>query len=421
MKTLQILDIVYFLVSKYQYEQINLSSNQKEFWLFNAKRERFNLIRLSSESMNDYKMNKDAIMNEAQRLSSLYKIKPSVLSIHFTDEDAVAYFEPDFMQAQVNETVLSPILKDEFKGIEHAIKPATKDLKDELVDRQKMFTDLNQKKVASQKAANRKQRVRNQEMTWTKVIILLNIILYSVRLLIEAKSGQVQSVIVMGAIYKPLIYGSHEWWRIIASGFTHFDFIHILANMWALMQVGHMIEKVYGKKQMLFIYFTSIVTSSLLSLVTSQGSTITAGASGGIFGLIGALTVYLFTSGLYKVPAVRASMIRTITINLMISLLPSISMFGHLGGLVGGVLAAMFVSQAEVLKSAKISSAVSLVFIIVSMFTFSLMGDEKFFPLNPKLDHAMIETYEELGLNKHANKLDLNLKAYYESIGETFK
>lgn len=50
MKTLQILDIVYFLVSKYHYEQINLSSNQKEFWLFNAKRERFNLIRLSSES-----------------------------------------------------------------------------------------------------------------------------------------------------------------------------------------------------------------------------------------------------------------------------------------------------------------------------------------------------------------------------------
>lgn len=166
--------------------------------------------------------------------------------------------------------------------------------------------------------------------------------------------------------------------------------------------VGHMIEKTYGKKQMLFIYFTSIVTSSLLSLVTSQGSTITAGASGGIFGLIGALTVYLFTSGLYKVPAVRASMIRTITINLMISLstvnqyvwtLRWFNWWDSCGD--------VCITSRSFKISEDFICSVTCVYNCKYVY-FQSNGDEKFFPLNPKLDHVMIETYDEIGLSKHA-------------------
>jgi membrane associated rhomboid family serine protease len=128
-----------------------------------------------------------------------------------------------------------------------------------------------------------------------------------------------------------------EWWRVGTAAFLHANALHILFNMYALWLLGRALESYIGTGRFLAIYVVSGISGSAGALLITNPNTATVGASGAIFGLMGALFV-LERRG---VPLV-GPILPVLLINLVISLAyPGISIGGHIGGLVGGILAAL--------------------------------------------------------------------------------
>jgi rhomboid protease GluP len=109
--------------------------------------------------------------------------------------------------------------------------------------------------------------------------------------------------------------------------------------MWALYVVGSQVENYFGKIKFLIIYFGSIIVSSLVSLVFLDISTISAGASGAVFGLFGALLYFGYNYRAYLGNVLIRQILPVIILNIFIGFVtPGINNAAHLGGLMGGIL-----------------------------------------------------------------------------------
>lgn len=133
---------------------------------------------------------------------------------------------------------------------------------------------------------------------------------------------------------------NNQWWRLLTPMWLHAGVVHILMNMFMLRQVGVQLEQATGPVRYIVIYLGSAVMSMTGSAVFSAGS-ITVGASGAIFGLIGAFLAELISNChlLTTKEAVCAfvQLSFTILINLALGLMPFVDNFAHLFGLIGGL------------------------------------------------------------------------------------
>ena len=130
-----------------------------------------------------------------------------------------------------------------------------------------------------------------------------------------------------------------QWYRLITSGFLHYGFIHLAFNMYALWILGGLIEKSVGRVPLAIVYFVSLLGGSLGALIISPDA-LTVGASGAIFGLMGAVLALGRSRGI----SIRNSpVLGVLVINLLLTfgLSSVISVGGHIGGLIAGFLAGM--------------------------------------------------------------------------------
>jgi len=135
-----------------------------------------------------------------------------------------------------------------------------------------------------------------------------------------------------------------QWWRIITSGFLHENLLHIGFNMYVLYILGQMLEPVLGRLKFGLIYGVALLTGSFGALLVSPHVP-TVGASGAVFGIMGAAAVEMRAR---KIPVMQSGVGGLILINLVISFaLPGISWGGHIGGLIGGAIAALLIQQGE--------------------------------------------------------------------------
>ena len=127
------------------------------------------------------------------------------------------------------------------------------------------------------------------------------------------------------------------WYRLVTSGFMHFGLLHIGLNMYFLYILGPMLERPLGRVRFLMLYVASLLAGSLGVVLLDSGG-ITAGASGAVFGLMGAAAVGLWRRGVNPFSTNLGSVL---LLNLFITfLIPGISVGGHPGGVVGGALCA---------------------------------------------------------------------------------
>lgn len=144
-------------------------------------------------------------------------------------------------------------------------------------------------------------------------------------------------LILLGAKYGPLIYDG-EIWRLITCAFLHGGILHIVCNMYMLYIIGPQIEQIYGKLKYIVIYLVSCITSSTFSLIINPDS-ISVGASGGIFGLMGALLAFALIERKNINKEYTMGLIKTIGINLVIGLVViNIDNAAHIGGFLGGAI-----------------------------------------------------------------------------------
>ncbi len=160
---------------------------------------------------------------------------------------------------------------------------------------------------------------------------------------IQGTGAAISVVYRMGAVHQPAVLDG-EWQRLIAAPFLHFGVLHLLMNGWAQWSLGTPIEFLVGSWRFLALWAGSALGASLTSLLFN-GTSVSAGASGAIFGLLGAFTTFIFfRKDILPQPvprALRNGVLATLLLNLMISFIPGIDMAAHAGGFVTGALMAV--------------------------------------------------------------------------------
>jgi membrane associated rhomboid family serine protease len=177
----------------------------------------------------------------------------------------------------------------------------------------------------------------------TFILIALNVVAFLAE--IASSNGGFTGVGSSTAVGDFGLYGigvaEGEWYRLLTGGFLHASFVHIAFNMFALFFLGRMLEPSIGTARFVFVYIASLFGGAFGALLLSGPDTFTIGASGAIFGLFGAAFVIARGRGF---DAVAGSIGVVLLLNLAISFgTPRISLGGHLGGLVVGVICALVI------------------------------------------------------------------------------
>jgi membrane associated rhomboid family serine protease len=140
-----------------------------------------------------------------------------------------------------------------------------------------------------------------------------------------------------GALNGPDVAGG-DYWRVVTAGFLHAGFFHLFFNMFSLWILGQLLEPAIGHVRFALIFLVSLLAGSFGALLVDP-NTLTVGASGGIFGLMGAAVVVMRNRGINPM---ESGLGLWIGLNLLITFaVPNISIGGHIGGLIGGALAAL--------------------------------------------------------------------------------
>ena len=177
----------------------------------------------------------------------------------------------------------------------------------------------------------------------TLTLIIINVIMYLITVIISGPGHIINSdinvLIFLGAKVNSLIKDG-EYYRLITSMFLHGGIIHLALNMYSLYIIGPLIEKLYGKIKFTLIYFIGGITASLFSYLFSPSVSI--GASGAIFALLGAALVFGIKMRKNIGKEFLRSIFSVIVINLIIGFsIPNVDNFGHLGGLIGGTITSL--------------------------------------------------------------------------------
>jgi membrane associated rhomboid family serine protease len=195
----------------------------------------------------------------------------------------------------------------------------------------------NRRRVAPPRIV-RRTSTRVTDAPVTKALIAANVAIYLITVVqgsgIDNPNG---SLFLKWALYGPAV-AHGDWWRLITAAFLHLNLIHIGLNMLALWWIGRAVEQYLGSARYLLLYFVSGLAGSAGALLLSPNA-VTVGASGAIFGILGSMLI-LEWQHTGKLGGQAASLIM---LNLVINFAyngtgGNISIGGHLGGLVGGIL-----------------------------------------------------------------------------------
>jgi membrane associated rhomboid family serine protease len=173
----------------------------------------------------------------------------------------------------------------------------------------------------------------------TKALVAINVAVYVAELVTGGGvNGTGSTIYLHGVLFGPLVEQG-DWWRLLTAAFLHYGPVHLILNMVGLYWFGSLLEERIGSARYLMLYLVSGLAGSAGALLWSNGFlTPTVGASGAIFGILGAGLVlerqrdYVF----------GGSALGVIIINFVLTFsISSISKGGHIGGLVGGIVCAL--------------------------------------------------------------------------------
>ena len=177
-------------------------------------------------------------------------------------------------------------------------------------------------------------------MCTTGLIVINVLVFFLLSLRGDTESGYF--MLQYGAMYEPLVTEGHEYYRLITSLFLHFGIQHLLNNMVMLGALGYQLENEIGRIKFLLIYFISGIGGNLCSLywnVSHGQHVISAGASGAIFGLMGAL-LYIVAVNRGRLGRLSGrGMLIMVALSLYFGLTSSgVDNSAHIGGLICGIL-----------------------------------------------------------------------------------
>ncbi|WAA10416.1 rhomboid family intramembrane serine protease [Fervidibacillus albus] len=342
--------IVYYLMSEKKYRMLNLSPNENEVWLENVFEKQHGVVKIvrtdldwSNWLRNDVERTK---RNGERIRQSFYKNRLNVFNLYITPLPPVDDYETALGWASSAGNERVKVYTSLF---------LTNDLSDSLADFEQFFGKLPidpvkdvyepyevdaVKKAVMQLASAEVKRERKifeaGKPFFTYFFLAVQVVLF---FLMELMGGSENPYVLLqfGAKFNPLIVEG-QWWRLITPMFLHIGIIHLLLNSLALYYLGTVVEKLFGRWRFLFLYLFSGFFGSLASFLFNP--TISAGASGAIFGCFGALLYFGLVYPHLFFRTMGMNILVLVGMNLLLGIIiPNIDMAGHVGGLIGGFLA----------------------------------------------------------------------------------
>ena len=220
-------------------------------------------------------------------------------------------------------------------------------------------------------------RQRSRDLV-VPTLIALNVLVFVVTV-VQAGSlgGNAAAPLFMQWALAPLTVADGQLWRLVTSGFLHFGPLHLAFNMLALWIIGRDLETVLGRGRFVTVYLVSLLGGSATVFLLENMRSLTAGASGAVYGLMGGLVVVLVR--LRRSPG---AVLGIIAINVVITFtLPGISIYGHLGGLVFGTAAtvAMVYAPPPRRVPVQVGAVVALIALVGAMI---LVSDLRYGPVS---------------------------------------
>ena len=235
-------------------------------------------------------------------------------------------------------------LRETMEEIKASLTP------EELAQRAKDFEEeFNRPLTEEEKAYIEEEKKRNSFLSFfiprkgfiaTPILIDINILVFIVMIAsgVGIMSPSTLSLLKWGADFGPLTL-TGDWWRAVTCNFIHIGAFHLLMNMYAFMYVGLLLEGLIGSRRMFMSYLLTGLCSAVFSLYM-HGETISAGASGAIFGLYGIFLAFLFFHRIAKEQrkALLTSILIFVGYNLVYGMKAGIDNAAHIGGLLSGFL-----------------------------------------------------------------------------------
>ena len=335
--------LLYYFIKIKNYNPVIVQGAKNEIWLENLS-EDIKIVRIvnnyihNNEQMEFDKFKTKRLVSKIKKKTFSFKMQ--VLNI-FTDLGE----NVDFQKTNQDDKTYKYINIKETDDLlnNQVIQTNFSDLKNNLEFKEEGFSlflkitnEINEK--------NREEAIKNDDIFAPKKIIVTYVIIGLLVLiyLLGLFTNNQDNFINMFAVYGPFIRKYHEYYRLLTGTLLHGGLFHLLSNCYALYIIGSQIESFYGKSKYLIIYLFSAITGSLLSITLANNASI--GASGAIFGLMGALLYFGYYYRVYIGSTWKQRILPVILLNLVIGLIvPGIDYFAHIGGLIGGVLISMAV------------------------------------------------------------------------------
>ena len=344
-KEVIIMNLVHYFVTEKNYNPVVVHGITDEIWLENMDSD-YKIIRIVSRYIHNdeqlgfnrfrskqitRKLKMKTLSFKMNVLSIFVNIGDNVHSLDKDDNGNLSVFIKQIQDVKNNPTIISvfPDIIEKTRHDEEGIELLFK-----------ITNDINS---TNEKKNQKLEKIFSPKVPFvTYILIALCIIMF----VVTGGGYSTQKLIHFGANVG-LLVKLGQYYRLVTCMFLHAGIMHILLNMYSLFIVGPRVEDFFGKWKFILIYFLSGISGSLLS-VGLNGDVVSVGASGAIFGLFGALVYFGYSYRGYIGAMVKSQIVPVVAYNLVMGfLIPGIDMWGHIGGLVGGLMVANMLGTIE--------------------------------------------------------------------------
>ena len=355
---LTIMSLINYFITEKNYNPMIIHGVRDEIWLENLTEE-YKIVRIVSHHIH----NKEQLDFDKFKLNRIVKqVKKKTLSLRikvlniYTDIEDEKILSNDDVLINKEEDINSPKLIDAFPNIVEKTKRDENGLEYFI----KVTDNINKRNEAK---SNEAEKIfKRKKPTVTYGIIFICILMFILMYIFGNGSEDNYTLLLFGANLDVLTKGG-DYYRLVTSMFLHIGIWHLFVNMYSLYVLGKEVENTLGRRKYLIIYLLSGIAGSILSLAFNH-NIICAGASGAIFGIMGAILYFGYYYRAYLGSTIINSILPVIILNLIIGFLDTgIDNAAHIGGLVGGILLTMTLGIPD--KSNKVSKINGLILTII--------------------------------------------------------
>ena len=341
---LLIMNLVHYFITEKDYNPVILHGVNDEIWLENLEND-YKIVRIVSHYIHNDEQLKFDRFKLKKILGNLKKktfsINMPVLSIYTDVGEDVDLIDNENNILSILVRNISDIKNDSLVKVFPDIVEKTHHDEKGVELFVKISDDINKDSFEKSKKVEKIFSMKQPIITYG--IIAICALMFVMTYIFGNGSNDSMTLIKFGANASWLVRNG-EYYRLFACMFLHAGIIHLLCNMYSLYVIGPQVESFYGKLKYLFMYIFSGICGSILSLAFASNNSISVGASGAIFGLLGSILYFGYHYRVYLGNVLRSQIVPVIIVNLFIGfMLAGVDNFAHIGGLLGGIFASMAV------------------------------------------------------------------------------